>query len=139
MCCSFSTLASPPCAAGLAAGDPPKNQLNRPKRICPNERPSPDNGMDNPGPRRHRLKRVPVRPKVNGPRRNRKLMPPTRRLTSAVHLRLGGRYHSTNVNRRCRVVVRCRFHTRCRPLGIGRQREQRGRSALEIARSCTKT
>ena len=30
-------------------------------------------------------------------------------------------------------------HPRCRPRGIGRQREQRGRSALAIARSCTKT
>jgi len=35
-----------------------------PALILPKERPLPDNGIETPVPRRHRLKRVPVRPNV---------------------------------------------------------------------------
>ena len=47
-------------------------QLNGPMLTLLKVRPFPDNGIENPLPPDHKLRRVPERPKVKGPKRNRK-------------------------------------------------------------------
>src|SRR5690606_23396976 len=47
-------------------------QLNGPIATLPKVRPLPVNGIEKPIPPSHTLRRVPERPKVNGPKRNRK-------------------------------------------------------------------
>lgn len=47
-------------------------QLTGPRPTLPKVRPFLDNGVENPMLPRHKLRRTPERPKVSGPRRNRK-------------------------------------------------------------------